>query len=69
MMYNVAHEETPAGDESIDVNSKVDVTIIQSYLYMWGYIVDEPDGLMGNMTKEALKELQKVIDLHRLMYG
>lgn len=59
MMYNVAHEDTPAGDESIDVDSKVDVTIIQSYLYTWGYIVDEPDGLMGNMTKEALKELQK----------
>lgn len=60
-LYDVEADngDTPAGDDSIDVTSRVDVTILQSYLYTWGYTVDEPDGLMGMKTQEALKELQK----------
>jgi len=50
-------EDTLEADTS--VTNRVDTTILQSYLYTWGYTVDEPDGLMGMKTKEALKELQK----------
>lgn len=49
----------PDPTPGLDMNSEVDVAILQSYLYIWGYLLDAPDGKMGDKTREALREFQK----------
>ena len=46
--------DAPA-EESV---SDVDTTILQSYLYAWGFTDEAPDGKMGTKTREALKRFQ-----------
>lgn len=36
-----------------------DVYILQNSLYIWGFLVDEPDGKFGSGTKQALAAFQK----------
>lgn len=36
-----------------------DVYILQNSLYMWGFLTDEPDGIFGSGTRQALAAFQK----------
>ncbi len=58
--------EAEPGDASEDPQEVVeqgqagnDVYILQNSLYMWGFLMDEPDGIFGSGTRQALAAFQK----------
>ena len=52
---------TPSPSDEVldtgDVNN--DVFIVQNNLYIWGFLTDEPDGIFGSGTRQALSDFQK----------
>ena len=51
--------DIPAVDPSTATSSQVETARVQAYLYMWGFITEEPDGKMGQKTREALTAFMK----------
>lgn len=54
-----ANANAPKQQEEEEDLTKNDTYIVQHNLVIWGYLTDEPDGIYGERTREALKTFQK----------